>query len=63
MTFVHADTEAEASMVLIEAKRGGRSGMIMTQPLIIYGDRTHKTYSEDMQYIMENGSFPPQYKR
>jgi tRNA1(Val) A37 N6-methylase TrmN6 len=63
MTFVHADTESEASMVLIEAKRGGRCGMILTRPLIIYTDRTHKAYGEDMNYIMDAGSFPPSYKR
>ncbi len=63
MTFVHADTDAEASMVLIEAKRGGKSGMHLTSPLIIYKDKSHKEYTEDMEYIMENGNFPPRYKR
>jgi len=63
MTFVHADTDSEASMVLIEAKRGGRSGMILTSPLIIYEDKSHTEYSADMKYIMENGSFPIEYKR
>ena len=62
-TFVHADTESEASMVLIEGKRGGKSGMTLTRPLIIYTDRTHREYAEDMKYIMENGSFPSEYKR
>ena len=63
MTFVHADTDSEPSMVLIEAKAGGRSGMLVTKPLIIYRDKEHKTYSEDMNYIMENGSFPSDFKR
>jgi tRNA1(Val) A37 N6-methylase TrmN6 len=63
MTFVHADTKKESSMVLIEAKRGGRGGMMLTPPLIIYSDGEHKEYSEDMKYIMENGSFSPKYKR
>lgn len=63
MTFVHADTESEPSMVLIEAKRGGRCGMTLTRPLIIYADKEHKCYSDDMEYIMENGSFPSYYKR
>lgn len=62
-TFVHADTESEASMVLIEAKRGGRSGMTLTHPLIIYNDKTHREYGQDMKFIMENGSFPKEYKR
>lgn len=61
-TFVHADTQSESSMVLIEAKRGGRSGMRVTRPLIIYADKDHKEYGADMSYIMENGSFPTDFK-
>lgn len=63
ITFVHADTESEPSMVLIEARAGGKSGAMITKPLIIYADREHKAYSTDMDYIMENGSFPKEYKR
>ena len=63
MTFVHADTGSESSMVLIEAKKGGRCGVQLTRPLIIYKDKTHTEYSDDMKYIMENGSFPTYYKR
>ena len=63
MTFVHADTKKEASMVLIEAKRGAKSGMMLTPPLIIYKDDGHREYSEDMEYVMQNGSFPQKYKR
>ncbi len=63
VTFVHADTKKESSMVLIEAKRGGKSGVMLTPPLIIYQDEEHKEYSEDMGYIMENGVFPQKYKR
>ncbi|MBO7303732.1 MAG: methyltransferase [Clostridia bacterium] len=62
-TFVHADTNSEASMVLIEGKRGGKSGMNLTPPLIIYGDSAHKEYSDEMKYIMENGWFPKGFKR
>ena len=63
MTFVHADTKKEASMVLIEAKRGGRGGMMLTPPLIIYRDDAHHEYSEDMEYVMQYGQFPKKYKR
>lgn len=63
MTMVHADTDSEPSMVLIEAKRGGRSGMTVTSPLIVYSDATHREYSSDMKFIMENGSFPDCYRR
>ena len=63
ITYVHADTNSEASMVLVEAKKGGKSGNLLTRPLIIYKDASHKEYSADMNYIMENGSFPADFKR
>ncbi len=63
MTLVYADTESEPSMALVEAKAGGKSGLLLTKPLIIYKDRSHGEYSDDMNYIMENGSFPKGYKR
>ena len=63
MTFVHADTDSEPSMVLVEGRLGGGCGLLLTKPLIIYTDKSHKTYTSDMDYIMENGSFPPEYKR
>jgi len=63
MTFVHADTSHEASMVLIEGKKGGKSGMHLTRPFIIYKDNSHKEYTEEMTYVMENGSFPKMYNR
>lgn len=63
MTLVYADTHAEPSMLLIEAKKGGKTGMLVTSPLIIYGDGAHKQYSDDMNFIMENGSFPSRFKR
>ena len=63
MTFVHADTDSEPSMVLIEGRAGGKSSLLLTKPLIIYTDKSHKEYTQDMNYIMENGSFPIEYKR
>lgn len=63
MTLVYADTDSEPSIMLIEAKKGGKSGMLITSPLIIYEDKSHKKYSADMDYIMENGSFPSRFKR
>ncbi len=63
ITFVHADKDAEPSMALVEGKMGGRCGLLVTKPLIIYSDSTHKSYSEDMNFIMENGSFPSAFKR
>jgi len=63
MTFVHADTASESSMVLIEGKRGGGCGLQLTRPLIIYKDKSHTEYTDDMNYIMQFGSFPKEYKR
>jgi len=61
MTFVCACEKSSPSMVLVEAKRGGRSGMKLTRPLIIYENSTHREYGEDMKYIMEYGSFPKEF--
>lgn len=63
MTFVYADTDSSPSMLLVEGKRGGRSGVIATKPLIIYADKTHKSYTGDMEYIMEHGSFPEKFRK
>lgn len=63
ITFVHADTESESSMVLVEGKSGAKGSAILTRPLIIYKDKSHSEYSDDMKYIMENGTFPDGYKR
>ena len=63
MTFVYADTDSEPSMMLVEGRLGGACGLITTKPFIIYTDKSHTKYTVDMDYIMENGSFPPEYKR
>ena len=62
MTYVHANDSSSPSMVLIEAKKGGKCSIKVTKPLIIYTDKTNKEYTDDMNYIMENGSFPKEYK-
>ena len=62
ITFVHADTDSKPSMALVEGKLGGRGGITVTKPLIIYKDKTHGEYGEDMKYIMENGSFPSEFR-
>ena len=63
LTLVFADTSSEPSMALIEGKAGGRCGLLATKPLIIYRDKAHLEYTDDMNYIMENGSFPSGFKR
>ncbi len=62
MTFVHANMESIPSMVLIEAKKGGKCGLKVTRPLVIYKDKQNSDYTEDMCYIMDNGSFPEEYR-
>ena len=61
MTLVQADVRSTPSMLLIEGRRGGKSGMRLTRPLIIYADEAHAEYGADMKYIMENGSFPEDF--
>lgn len=63
ITFVYASAKKEPSMVLILGRLGGKSGAICTPPLIIYKDENHGEYSDDMKYIMENGSFPKSFQR
>ena len=58
MTMVHADAKSAPSMMLIEGKRGGKSGMRVTKPLLLYPTGRRDAYTEDMTYIMENGEFP-----
>ena len=61
MTFVMANAEAEPSMVLVEGRLGGKSGLFITKPLIIYKDKQNTDYGADMNYIMEHGSFPCEF--
>ena len=61
MTLVHADAESEPSMMLIEGRRGGKGGMTVTPPLLLYKDRSHSEYGEDMREILETGYFPARF--
>ena len=61
LTFVHASASSKPSMVLIEAKLGGKSGINVTRPLIIYKPGSSGEYGDDMNYIMNNGSFPADF--
>lgn len=61
MTLVYADASAVPCIVLAEGKRGARSSLRMTRPLIIYKDAQHREYSEDMQAIMDTGMFPKDF--
>ena len=61
ITFVHANEATQSSIVLVEARRGGGVGSLLTKPLFIYEDKENKAYSANMKYILENGSFPNEY--
>ena len=63
LTLVHADASSAPSMLLVEGRKGGKVGLFMTPPLIIYKDKTHTDYSEDMQYINDKGFFPEKFKK
>ena len=62
MTFVHADENSPSSMVLILGKRGGKPGMKLTPPLLLYTDRSHHAYGTAMQTILNEGIFPPVFR-
>ena len=62
MTMVYADSSAIPKMLLVEGRLGGKEGLRMTPPLMIYRDKTHREYTDDMNFIMENGSFPEKFK-
>lgn len=61
MTLVYANETSEPSMALVEGRLGGKSGLYLTRPLIIYKDKSNAEYGDDMKYIMEHGSFPCEF--
>lgn len=61
LTVIMADEMSPPSLFLVVGRRGGRCGLKVTRPLIIYSDSSHKDYTPDMNYIMNTGSFPQDY--
>ncbi len=61
LTVIMADGASAPSLFLVVGRRGGKCGLKITRPLIIYADSAHKAYTPDMNYIMETGSFPSDY--
>lgn len=57
MTLVHATKNATPSMLLVEAIYGGKSGLRLTRPLILYRDN-EQNYTEDMEIVMNGGVLP-----
>ncbi len=66
MTLVYPTAKHVPCLVLLEAKKNGSEGMIVTKPLIIYKDgkpQTNENYTDDMNYIYQNGAFHELYQR
>lgn len=57
ITFVHADKSSEPSMVLVSAIKGGASGAVVTPPLFLYADESHKNESDEAKRIYDTLSF------
>ena len=57
ITFVHADTQSEPSIVLVSAIKGGASSAKITAPLILHTDADHKKMSEQAEKIYDTLSF------
>ncbi len=63
LTMVHANQNSEPSMLLVEGKMGAKCSLKFTKPFIIYKNSTNKEYSDDMNYVMENGVFPAEFQK
>jgi tRNA1Val (adenine37-N6)-methyltransferase len=46
---VHSEKNTEAKMILVEGKKGGRSGLKIDSPLIIYQE--NGSYSDEVKKI------------
>lgn len=60
LCFVSARASLSPSMVLLEARRGGKPGLFVTPPLLLREDGKD---SADMAYILQHGKFPVPYER
>ena len=52
MRFVHPDISSPPSLVLVEMRKGGKSGASVMRPLIVYTDESHKEYTKEMLGIV-----------
>lgn len=66
MTFVHADKSSEPSIVLVEAKKGAASSLVLTRPLFLHpknaGEKS-RPLSPDAERIYETCSFADFFKK
>lgn len=49
LRFVHSKADTEAKMVLVEAVKGARLGLVVEKPLLIYNE--NGSYTEEMQEL------------
>lgn len=66
ITLVYPTVNHVPCLVLCESKKGGGEGVFMTKPLIIYSKENSsspKDYTDDMNYIYENGEFNDKFIR
>ena len=57
MCFVHANTQTTPSMVLVKAKKGAASGMVINEPLFLNEDNNPKALTERAKKIYEECKF------
>ena len=53
LTFIHTNTHTPPSLLLIQGKKGARSGLTVDKPIYIYKDGTSE-YTEEFARIYEN---------
>ena len=56
LTFIHPNSSTPPSLLLISAKLGGKSGLVIDKPVYIYKDGTQE-YTEQFARIYESCSF------
>lgn len=65
MTLVYPDVTKNPCLVLVEGKKGGKSGMTVTPPLIMHEDAAAKPLcdTKELKYIYDNGEFDERYRK
>lgn len=53
LTFIHSNTHTPPSLLLIQGKKGGKSGLVIDKPIYIYKNGTTE-YTEEFNKIYEN---------
>ena len=53
LTFIHSNSHTPPSLLLIQGKKGGKSGLVIDKPIYIYKDGTQE-YTKEFAKIYEN---------